>query len=257
MDDHLLARLPLSVLYFAVVLAMLATMEAGYRLSHLLKRSRREKPDAGLSGMVGSSLALLAFLLAFVVGFGANIDNQRRQLVVDEANAIGTAHLRAGFLEPDVRDRARTLLREYTELRLEAVDPDRRAAVVERSEQIHGELWADVEALAAARPTPVTGLYVAAVNQVIDVHAERVAAGVDNRIPASVLIAIHVVALFSTFLVGVQSGGGESRNYVAHVVLVLILGVVFFLIADIDRAHEGMLQVPQHALEDLQRQFGP
>ena len=63
------------------------------------------------------------------------------------------------------------------------------------------------------------------------------------------------MALFATFLVGVQSGDGEKRNYLAHIVLVLILSVVFLLIVDLDRSQEGMLQVNQQAMIDLQRQL--
>ena len=89
----------------------------------------------------------------------------------------------------------------------------------------------------------------------IDRHAERVALGVDIRVPPSLLLGLYVVALFATFLVGLQSGDGEKRNYVAHIVLVLILSVVFLLIVDLDRAQEGLLRVSQLPMIDLQRQL--
>jgi uncharacterized membrane protein (Fun14 family) len=59
------------------------------------------------------------------------------------------------------------------------------------------------------------------------------------------------------FLVGVQTGYGERRNYLALVVLVLILSVVFLLIVDLDRSQEGLLRVNQQAMIDLQRQLNP
>ena len=65
--------------------------------------------------MSGASLALLAFLLAFVVSMGSGIATERRQLVMAEANAIGTAYLRAGYLDEPYRTEARDLLREYTD----------------------------------------------------------------------------------------------------------------------------------------------
>ena len=91
----------------------------------------------------------------------------------------------------------------------------------------------------------------------IDRHAERVAVGVDVRIAPSVLLGLYVVAIFTTFLVGMQSGDGEKRNYLAHIVLVLILSAVFLLIIDLDRAQEGLLQVSQQSMIDLQRQLNP
>ena len=57
------------------------------------------------------------------------------------------------------------------------------------------------------------------------------------------------------FLVGMQSGYAEKRNYIALVVMVMILSVVFFLIIDLDRSQEGLMRVPQQALFDLQRKL--
>ena len=255
MTNQPLDIVPMWAMYFVTVLAMLLTMEAGCRLNRAMRRKSPDKTDVGLGGMVGASLGLLAFLLAFIVGFGTNINTERRHLVVDEANAIGTTYLRAGYLAEPYRIEARDLLREYTDLRLAGLDPTQLAAVVARSEEIHNELWAGAEKIAMESPTPTTGLYLSSLNEVIDRHAERVAVGVDIRIAPSVLLGLYVVAVFTTFLVGMQSGDGEKRNYVAHIVLVLILAVVFLLIVDLDRTQEGLLQVNQQAMFDLQRQL--
>ena len=104
-------------------------------------------------------------------------------------------------------------------------------------------------------PLPTISLYIASLNEVIDRHAERVTVGLTIRVPPTVLLGLYIVALFTTLLVGVQSGYGEKRNYIALVVLVLILSVVFLLIVDLDRAQEGLLQVPQQPMIDLQRQL--
>ena len=255
MVNQPLDLIPMWTLYFLTVLAMLATVEAGYRLNRTLRRRSPDRTDVGLGGVVGASLALLAFLLAFVVGFGANINTERRHLVVDEANAIGTTYLRAGYLAEPYRTEARDLLREYTDLRVAVRANKQVAAAITRSEQIHDELWAGAEKIAVESPTPTTSLYLSSLNEVIDRHAERVAVGMDIRVPPSVLLGLYTVALFATFLVGVQSGDGEKRNYLAHIVLVLILSVVFLLIVDLDRSQEGMLQVNQQAMIDLQRQL--
>lgn len=250
-----LDSIPMGILYILTVLAMLATMEGGYRLNKALKRRSPDKTDAGLGGIAAASLALLAFLLAFVVGYGGNINTERRHLVVEEANAIGTTNLRAGYLDEPYRTEARELLREYTDLRLAALDEGKLVDSITRSEEIHNELWASAEKIAVESPTPMTSLYVSTLNDVIDLHAERVSAGLDIRVPPTILLGLYVVALFSMFLVGMQSGDGEKRNYLAHIVLVLILSVVFILIVDLDRSQEGMLQVSQQPLYDLQRQL--
>ena len=206
--------------------------------------------------MSGASLALLAFLLAFVVSMGSGIATERRHLVMAEANAIGTTYLRAGYLDEPYKTEARDLLREYTDLRLAAhLDAAQLATVITRSEEIHNELWASAEVIAVESPLDTISLYIGAVNEVIDLHAERVAIGMDIRIPPTILLGVYIVALFTMFLVGVQTGYGEKRNYLALVVLVLILAVVFLLIVDLDRAQDGLLRISQLPLIDLQRQL--
>jgi len=192
-----------------------------------------------------------------VVGFAANLSSERRQLVIKEANAIGTAYLRAGYLDEPYRTDSRDLLREYVDMRLALLDPEKRVDAFFRSEEIHNELWQRAEQVARESPLDTISLYISAVNEVIDVHTERIIYGIDIRVPATVLLGMFIVALFTMFLVGMQSGYAEKRNYVALVVMVLILSVVFFLIVDLDRSQEGLMRVPQQALYDLQRQLKP
>jgi hypothetical protein len=155
-----LDALPIWANYLLTVLVLLAAMEVGYRLTKARQRSQSDKSDAGVGPLVGATLALLAFLLAFVVGFAANISSQRRELVLQEANAIGTTYLRAGYLDEPYRTESKELLREYVDLRLAAVDSEQGVAVVTRSEEIHNELWASAEQVAIESPLPTISLYI-------------------------------------------------------------------------------------------------
>lgn len=255
MTGQPLDAFPMPLLYVLTVLAMLLTMEGGYRLTKVSQRKSTDKTDAGVGALSGASLALLAFLLAFLVSLGSGIATERRNVVLAETNAISTAYLRAGYLEEPYRTESRDLLREYTDLRLVALDPLQGAAAVLRSEEIHNQLWASAEVIAMKNPWPTISLYLSALNEVIDMHTERVAIGVDVRVPPTVLLGAYIVALFTMFLVGVQSGYGIKRSYLAQIVLASILAVVFLLVVDLDRAQDGLLQVPQLSLYDLQRQL--
>ena len=102
--------LPLWGLFLAIVVLVLAAIEGGYRLgSYRHRQSGREK-EAPVGAMVGATLGLLAFMLAFTFGMAASRFDTRKQLVLDEANAIGTTYLRAAML-PERRDEIRALLR--------------------------------------------------------------------------------------------------------------------------------------------------
>jgi drug/metabolite transporter superfamily protein YnfA len=255
LEEQPLDTIPMWVLFVLTVISMLAAIEGGYRFKKYLKQKSPEDADVGLGALAGASLALMAFLLAFVVGYGGNINTERRNLVVEDANAIGTTYLRAGYLEEPIRTEARDLLYEYTEIRATEIEPAELGEALARSEEIQNQLWADVETLARERNSPSTSLYINTVNDMIDLHSERVAVGLIIRIPPAIILGLYLVGLLATFLVGMQSGEGERRNYVAHVVLVLTISIVFLLIVDLDRSNEGFLQISNEPMNQLLRQI--
>ena len=75
----------------------------------------------------------------------------RRQILLDEADAIGTAYLRAGML-PDRREEIRALLRDYVDTRLQAVQSNSIAEGIRRSEQLQGQLWSHTVVLGERNP---------------------------------------------------------------------------------------------------------
>jgi len=252
MTKQFLDTLPIWAVYPLTVAVLLAALEGGYRYARATQRRAPEKSDRGVGAITAATLGLLAFLLAFVVGIGVNLLQERRHLVVSEANAIGTTYLRAGYLEDPYRTESRALLSEYVDWRIVAATEEGRLAEARvRSEEIHNELWALAEEWVARDTSATTAQYISSLNEVIDVHTERVVVGVQIRIPPMVLLSMYIIALAAMFLTGVQNGYAERRNLVALVTLVLVLSAVLYLIVDLDRAQEGLLQVSQQALVDL------
>jgi len=256
MTNQPLDAQPLWAIYFLTVLLLLAIMEAGYRLSRFMQRKSPVKSDAGLGTISGASLALLSFLLAYAVSFAANIFNERRQLVIQQAEAIGTTYLRAGYLDEPYRTEARGLLREYVDVLLSAIDPAKLETAMSRMGQIHNALWKSAESIARQNPVATISLYITSLNETIDLYTERLNA-VLIRVPPTVLLVLYIVAFFTIFLVGMNSGYLENRNLIALVILVLILSVVLFIIVDLDRSQQGFLKVSQQAIIDLQRELNP
>lgn len=258
--DDLLTLQPLDVLplwavYILTVVVLLLAAEGGYRLSKAMQRRAPDRAEASVGALNGATLALLAFLLAFVTSAGLNILSARRQAVVAEANAIGTTYLRAGYLPDPYAAESRQLLREYVDRRLEARDPTKTAQAIARSEEIHNELWTRAETLAQENPTPTTALYIASLNEVIDLHTERINVALVVRLPWGILLSLFLIAILALGLVGLHAGYAERRNLIALVALVLVLAVVFLLIVDLERGQQGMLRVSNQSLIDLQRQF--
>src|SRR4029077_19796645 len=169
--------------------------------------------EAPVGAMVGSVLGLLAFMLAFTFGMAASRFDTRKQLVLDEANAIGTTYLRTAML-PERRDEIRALLRSYVDARLEAVRSGRVAARVLKSEDMQNKLWSAATAVGLQHPDSIiVGLFVESLNQVIDLHAKRVTAGLRNRIPGTIWMVLLTIATLSLAAMGYHGGlVGTTRS---------------------------------------------
>jgi hypothetical protein len=210
-----------------------------------------------VGAIVAAGLGLLAFLLAFTFGMAASRFDTRRGLVLDEANAIGTTYLRAALLPEPHRTEIRTLLRDYVDLRLEAVQPGMSVPARERSEELQSRLWAQAVVVAEKQPTPITGLFIQSLNEVIDLHAKRVTMGLRNRIPLTIWVALYSTAILAMAGVGYYSGLSSTTRSLATLALAIAFSGILCLIADLDRPQEGLLKVSQQAMVDLRKSLTP
>jgi hypothetical protein len=245
--------------YLLTVLLSLLVAEIGYRVGRRRKRhlegQKEAEKEGNVGAMVGSTLALLAFLLVYLVGFASNRFEARRLFVVDEANAIRTTYLRAGYLAEPERTEFRQLLREYVAARLLVADWDTLDEGRMQSEQLQAQLWSRAEHLAQAQPdSMVLAIFIESLNGVIDMHTKRVQA-VQARVPPNMMMGIYFVALLAMGMVGYQNGMSGGRHFTALVVLILVFSAVILLIVDLDRPRDGLLRVSQQALIDLQQQL--
>ena len=250
---------PIPILLVFVVFAVVAMLfyEAGFRLGRWWQ-DRTPGEQEGPTGMlVGSILALLAFLLAVTMGMAADRFDARRAIVLAEANAIGTAYLRAGYLPQPESDQARELLREYVPVRIVVTQAggDIQTAIA-KSVQIQNELWAVTERVARDNGSDVVALFVESVNDVIDLHESRVTAG-SARVPETILLLLVGGAALSLGMVGYSAGLTGRRSLLSAVVLIIALGAVIMIVVDLDRPRDGFIQVSQQPLIDLQKQVGP
>jgi hypothetical protein len=253
MQGGTLDALPLWGLFITIVLLVLLSIEGGYRLGKYRHSRAEQEKEAPVGAMAGATLGLLAFILAFTFGLAAERFDTRRQTLLDEANAIGTTYLRAGML-PERREEIRALLRDYVDTRVEAVQSGRIAEGIRRSERLQNQLWAHAIALGEANPTSiVVGLFIQSLNEVIDLHAKRVTAGVRNRIPDAFWVALFAVAVLSLGTMGYHAGLAGTSRTLAVIAVAFTFSAVIWLIADLDRPQEGLVNVSQQALIELQQ----
>jgi hypothetical protein len=250
----MLDALPLWLVFVATVGFILLTFEIGFRAGvHRGSRSENER-QAPIDPMVGSTLGLLAFVLAFSFGMATSRYDMRRQLVLEEALAIRATDLRAQLLPEQYRDEFRALLREYVDVRLKAAfQPRELASAIVRSEELQNQLWTRTTGLAQdAAAAPFIPALTQALIQVMEVHSKRVSFAFENRLPGTIWIALYVMTGLAMSLAGYRAGIAERRSLIATMALVLAFSAVILLIADLDRPQEGFLKVSQQAMLDLQ-----
>jgi hypothetical protein len=251
-----LDALPLWGLLSVAVLLLWIAMEIGYRIGAWRHARTPGEKDQPVGAMVASILGLLALVLGFTFSLAASRFEARRQMVLQEANAVGTTYLRARLLPEPQQSEITRLLREYVAVRLKGVEEGKLEEALARSEELHELLWEQTMAVANKDTgSIVSGVFIQSLNELIDLHAERVLVGVRSRIPLVIWAGLFGLAMLGMASVGYQSGLCATRRSPAMPGLVLAFAIVLALISDLDRSQEGLLRVSQQSMIDVQRSF--
>jgi len=247
--------IPMWVVSAATLLSVLVAIEGGFRLGRASHEKSEDEKESPVSAITATILALLAFIMAFTFSIVSDRYDARKALVREEANAIRTAWLRSDFLpEPDRGD-AVGLLGQYVEARLVAVQSKDSAQVSTMgvdAERLQRRLW-DMAVVHARKDmnSDVAALYIESLNDLINLHALRVAVGLHARIPTGIWLALYVLIVLSMFAVGYHTAIAGSRRSWIMLVLALSFTLVITLIGALDRVQSGYLPVSQQPLEEL------
>jgi hypothetical protein len=191
-------------------------------------------------------------LLGFTLSMALSRFDHRKELVVDEANAIGTTYLRAQMLPEPARNQSINLLRRYADARTTWLTAtDSQAALKEaiaESKTIQDQLWQIAVPLAQQTPNPIISIYAQTLNDMIDMHEKRIAAG-NNRIPVTIWAMLILLGALTCLTVGLSQ---RRRMVVSMLVPPLMIAVVMALVADIDSPRSGSITVSQGSLKRLE-----
>lgn len=253
MGAGLFSALSLWAMSLLVVSIMIAAILTGLKIGRHFKTSYSDDDSPPIGTVVGALFALLAFMLALTYNAASSRFDVRKQLLLDEVNAIDTAYLRAGFLASEDSAASRSLLKEYVQLRAEVLSMDNPLAdLLSRSEELQGELWR----IAMLYPKgavgePRTVAYASALNEVFDRHASRVVVGAKYHVHPTVWTILLMISTLSMAALGFQFGYSGGRRTWLCLLLAVTFSMVLLLIEDLDRPGEGSIQVDQSPMSDL------
>jgi hypothetical protein len=228
-------------------LGMLVLLEAGRRIGERRLTADPDGARIGVGAVEGAVFALLGLLIAFTFSGAASRFEGRRELVIEEANAIGTAWLRLDLLPANAQPSLRDLFRQYVDSRLETYRklPAETAAEEElaRSTALQGQIWRQaVAACEAKRDPPTTSLLLPALNAMIDITTTRTMVGRHMHPPAIVFALLGGLVLGGALLVGYGMAGGK-RNWLHVLSFTSVMAVTTYVILDIEYPRLGLIRV--------------
>jgi len=202
---------------------------------------------------LGAIMALLGLLLAFSFGSSLSLLESRKTDIITEANALGTAFLRADYLSEPSRSELKAALYEYAQTRLipetgSIVSREDASAFIDRSLAAQERLWPlTVTATADPLPPAIATFFAGAVNDVLDAHQMRMRS---ISVPVTELsqVIVVVTALAALFLLGNRAGiAGRTLTWRTYIFAGLLF-VVMMTVLDVQRASQGFIRVDQTAL---------
>jgi hypothetical protein len=235
-----------------------AAHEVGFRIRSRKIANINEAERTHFQALQNSIFGLMALLLAFMFAMAVSRYDMRKELVVRESNAIGTAYLRTAFAPEPQRGELKELLRLYVDARLGfyAARKNEHLREVEKTAfELQQKLWLKAVQLAQQDPRAVTwGLLVQSMNEVIDCDAKRLQA-LRNHIPQAVSIVLFFVSLLTFGFIGYAASFGNLRFWKSTSLVMATVALVQVIITDMDQPRRGLIKVDQESMLALKRQF--
>ena len=236
--------------WFAVLLfaGMLVMLEFGRRYGTRQRRLHGEHHAEGLAAVEGAVFALLGLLVAFTFSGAATRFDERRSLIVEEANDIGTAYLRLDLLPPDLQPAVRQKFREYVDARIATYralpDIEKAREHLARANALQGEIWRlAVPAAAQAAPgSAASVLLLPALNAMFDIANVRTWV-TQMHPPQVVFLMLAALALGCALIAGHGMSAAPERNWLHMVAFALVLASAVFVIVDLEYPRLGFLRV--------------
>ena len=257
MSTELLYQRPEVLIAVGLLLVFALSGSIGRRIGLRMRKGDTEVNRAQVLSITAAILALLSLLLGFTFAMALSRFEYRKQMVVQESNAIGAAALRARFLPVSRHAELDSLFRRYVEIRLGSVlhtdqSSMARGRLDAEAREIHRRLWAVAADAAGMDPQSVPlSLFAQSINELIDMKAKR-DVGVANHVPESALIFLLGLAVLAAGFLGYGDGLTGSRSPTPTAAFSLIVALVILLIIDIDRPQRGLARVSQGSMIELQ-----
>ena len=226
----------------------------GFRIGRYFSRGVKSELQSQVQTIEAAMLTLLGLLLAFTFSIAASRFDERKQVILQEANAMSTTYLRASLLpEPKLTQQFRSMLRQYLDLRIQVyqryMDSDAQQDNAAKTTMLQKKLWSIVSESSRNQPTYVAMSLVAqAINDLIDL-SETQRTRFDNHVPEQILLFLFGLSIVVIGTVSYMNGLSLDRPPPLTFLLSAIFAMTVFLLIDLDRPHRGLIRINAASLD--------
>jgi hypothetical protein len=234
----------LLALMLVLLLGMLSLAFLGHR--HGRSRNETDKGKTHGTGVVDAALfALLGLLIAFTFATAYSRFNMRRDLVVQEANAIGTAYLRLDLLPAEAQPSLREKFKGYVDSRiafwLKLSDPAAAWAELSKASSLQNEIWFE-SVKATENSQSARMLLLPALNEMIDITTTRLNAIMAHP-PRLLFVVLFVLALVCAWLTGYAMAEAATLNWLHVILYGVIVTLMIYVIIDLEYPRYGLIRL--------------
>lgn len=256
MTEELLYNIPQWLIGLVALILLIVSVEIGYWIGLKAKVEMTQSMKTQISTIQTAILTIFTFLLGFTFAMALSRFDNRKQMVVKESNAIGTAVLRSQLLPENQRIKMNELFKEYVNVEFSItsranISANEKKGLNQEAKRLQSLLW--TEAFNATENNPLSvpaGLFATSVNQLIDIKTERDIA-ISNHVPEIVLLGLLLFASLAIGILGYGNGLAATHARYPAVILCIVITISFILIIDLDRPNRGLTKVSQESMIDL------
>lgn len=250
-----------ALLAAGLFLSLLIALAIGRRLGQRRIATEGEDAKAGSGAVEGAVFALLGLLIAFTFTSAASRYDHRRDMIVDQANTIGTAWLRIDLLpaadQPPLREKFRLYMDALLHLTEVAEDPAEVEAAIADLQTRQADLWRfAVDATSRDGRPQVASLLLPPINDMFDLSSSRIASS-QLHVPASIVWLLIVLAVMAGLLAG-HAMASQARPRLHMLVFAALISLTLYFIMDIEYPRLGFIKLnaADRFLVDLRDSFG-
>lgn len=223
---------------------------------------------AGLAAVEGAVFALIGLLVAFTISGALQRFVERRQLVVQEANAVSAAYDRLGLFEGEVARDLKAKLKAYVRARIELYGMPHDFSLWEGAEvwspeqqqrifELKDEIWkVAVAACPQSAFQPSCSLSLPALSSAFEVARLRFGAA-EKHPPQIIYVMLFGLGLSGSLLAGFGMAAAKARSWIHMVVFAATLAATLYVITDMEFPRLGLIRVENfdHFLVDAYEQM--